>query len=192
MKYTTKSSNVEEELKELADFHNKLTSYTDAKIIYVDSNHDRALDRFLDEANIKFDPENAIIYHELNAKRYRHFKEKGYMPNALELYMSEHTKGAIFPNATYSVKGIDVSMHGDIGINGSRGNIHSFNKLGEEAVIGHSHTPGISLGIWQVGTSSLLQLDYNKGPSSWLNTHCLIYKNGKRALINIVEGKWKL
>ena len=46
MKYTTKSSNVEEELKELADFHNKLTSYTDAKIIYVDSNHDRALDRF--------------------------------------------------------------------------------------------------------------------------------------------------
>jgi len=59
-------------------------------------------------------------------------------------------------------------------------------------VIGHTHSPGISEGCYQTGTSSLLKLGYTSGPSSWLNTHCSVYSNGKRSLISIIDGKWKL
>lgn len=30
------------------------------------------------------------------------------------------------------------------------------------------------------------------GASSWLNTHCLLYANGKRSLINVIDGEWRL
>ena len=28
-------------------------------------------------------------------------------------------------------------------------------------------------------------------PSSWLHTDALIYRNGKRTLLNIIEGNWR-
>ena len=46
-------------------------------------------------------------------------------------------------------------------------------------------------GVYQVGTSSRLKLEYNSGPSSWLHTHCCIYPNGKRTLITIIDGQWR-
>ena len=89
------------------------------------------------------------------------------------------------------IAGVEVGMHGDRGPNGSRGSIKSFGKIGVRSVIGHSHTPGIRDGVYQVGTNSRLRLEYNRGPSSWLHTDCLIYKNGKRSLINIIDGEWR-
>jgi len=41
-----------------------------------------------------------------------------------------------------------------------------------------------------VGTSSIKNLEYVSGLSRWTHTHCIIYSNGKRQLINIVEGMW--
>jgi hypothetical protein len=35
-------------------------------------------------------------------------------------------------------------------------------------------------------------LEYTAGPSSWLNTHCLLHADGKRQLIHIIDGKWRL
>jgi hypothetical protein len=59
-------------------------------------------------------------------------------------------------------------------------------------VIGHSHSPGIEGGCYQTGTSSRLVLEYSAGsPSGWMNTHCVVYANGKRALLNAVKGKWR-
>ena len=46
------------------------------------------------------------------------------------------------------------------------------------------------IGLVGEGTNSLLRLDYNSGPSSWLHTDCIVYANGKRSLINFIEGKW--
>jgi hypothetical protein len=82
-------------------------------------------------------------------------------------------------------------MHGHLGANGARGGLRGFSKLGVKTIVGHSHTPGIIEGAYQVGTSSHLKLEYNDGPSSWLNTHALVYPNGKRTLINIIKGKWR-
>lgn len=44
-------------------------------------------------------------------------------------------------------------------------------------------------GVYQVGTSSRLNLPYAKGPSSWSHTFCITYKNGKRTLCTIWKGK---
>ena len=62
------------------------------------------------------------------------------------------------------------------------------NKTGQVSLSGNS--PQINKGVYQVGTSSKLKLEYTHGPSSWLNTHCIIYANGKRTLINIIGGEW--
>ena len=92
---------------------------------------------------------------------------------------------------TFVINGIELSLHGDIGPNGSRGSAVNLNKIGIKSVLGHSHSPCIEKGVCQVGTSSYLRLEYNQGPSSWLQTHCIVYPNGKRTLINIVDGEWK-
>jgi hypothetical protein len=89
------------------------------------------------------------------------------------------------------IAGIEVGYHGDQGLNGARGSILAYSKIGAKTVIGHSHTPGIREGAYQVGTSSRLRLEYNHGPSSWLHTHCVIYANGKRSLLTVIDGKWR-
>ena len=83
-----------------------------------------------------------------------------------------------------------MSYHGDQGINGARGSAVSFTQIGTKSIIGHSHSPCINKGVYQVGTSSRLKLEYTHGASSWLNTHCIIYANGKRTLINVIDGEW--
>jgi hypothetical protein len=93
---------------------------------------------------------------------------------------------------SYVVAGIELGMHGDVGPNGARGSINNLRRIGVKSVIGHSHTPGISEGCYQVGTSTPLQLEYTRGCSSWLNTNCVIYGNGKRSLLNIIDGRWRL
>lgn len=93
---------------------------------------------------------------------------------------------------SFRLQGVEIGYHGDQGLNGSRGNIRGFGKIGTKSIIGHSHSPGIKSGTYQVGTSSFLSLEYNKGPSSWLHCHALIYPNGKRSLLFIFDGEWRI
>jgi hypothetical protein len=86
---------------------------------------------------------------------------------------------------------IECGMHGHLGPNGARGTLKNLRRIGVKSVTGHEHSPGIDEGAWRVGTSTELSRGYNRGPSSWLNTHCLIYPNSKRTLINIINGEWR-
>ena len=92
---------------------------------------------------------------------------------------------------SYSVEGIELSMHGDRGPNGARGARKAFDKVGVRSIVGHSHSPGITGGVYQVGTSSRYDLEYASGPSSWLHTHCVVYRNGKRSLLNVIGSAWR-
>jgi hypothetical protein len=60
---------------------------------------------------------------------------------------------------------------------------------GKVSLTGNS--PSVIAGTWVVGTASLLQMEYNDGPSSWMHAHCVIHKNGKRQMIFIIDGDWK-
>lgn len=94
-------------------------------------------------------------------------------------------------NDDCNIYGIDVSQHGDVGPNGARGAIEAFAKSAYRNIIGHSHTPGIAFGTYQVGHSSYTKRNYNPGYSSWAHVECLIYPNGKRTLLSIIDGRWR-
>lgn len=87
---------------------------------------------------------------------------------------------------------IEHGMHGHHGPNGSRGSVRNLRRIGVKSNTGHSHSPEISEGAFRAGTSTVLRMGYNLGPSSWLNTHILTYANSKRTLINIIDGEWRL
>lgn len=94
-------------------------------------------------------------------------------------------------NAGHSLYGIDVSQHGDVGPNGARGNAAAFSETMQKCTIGHSHTPGIIFGVHQVGHCGYHKRNYNPGYSSWAHIHDIIYPNGKRTLVTIINGKWR-
>lgn len=190
-------NNVRNELDEVVAFHEKYIAPIAKKstVLYVDSNHNRHLDQWLDNPKGSLDAVNAKTYHYLNFLKLDAIDATGRSPDTLELFMQKETKNMnnvqfVTNRKGFRIKGIDVSLHGDIGTNGSRGSRQQYTKIGCDVIVGHSHSPGITLNSWQVGTSSILELEYNNGPSSWLNTHCIVYPNGKRSLINIIDGKW--
>ncbi len=93
------------------------------------------------------------------------------------------------PNKPFIVSGVDYSQHGHIGTNGSRGTATGLAKAANKMVIGHSHGAKIFKGVYQTGVSTD-RLEYEKGMSNHTHTHCIQYPNGKRALIDIFNGKW--
>jgi hypothetical protein len=66
---------------------------------------------------------------------------------------------------------IKLNNHGDKGVNGSKSSPHQLFSNGFIGVIGHTHSPFILGGANGVGTSTKLDLGYNKyGASSWVNS----------------------
>jgi hypothetical protein len=196
-KYTNGMNDIAKELNTTVDFINETTP-KGCKNIIVASNHVDHLTRWLKEIDIKNEPWNAVLYHFLMFKTLSHIKEFDAIPNTFELFSSEIFKEMycnvefLSRSATYKIHDIEISVHGDKGANGSKGTRPQFAMLPSKTIIGHSHSPGIEKGCYQVGTSSILNMEYNQGASSWMNTHCLIYKNGKRQLVNIINGKWRV
>lgn len=184
---------------------NQADDWQDSKHVVVDSNHDRALERWLREADWRHDPVNMMFYMEsVHAKlaaiandndkfhMLRHWwdQESGRVVGRQDhvIFLDEDESYVICDD---SYGGIECGMHGHLGANGGRGNIKTFAKMGRRANIGHSHSAGIVEGIWQAGTTSLMDLEYNKGMSSWSHSHILTYANGKRAMVTMNGGKYR-
>jgi hypothetical protein len=180
---------LQEEVKALAKDLNDLSEFTD-QIVIVKSNHDEFLNRYLESGLSTSDPINYRFALDLAAKQH-----DGFDP----LKWATEQNGLIAKNIKwlsrdedFIIAGIQLGAHGDLGANGSRGSLAAMERAYGQSVSGHSHTPEILRGAWQVGTSSFLKLSYNRGASSWLQSSCLLYPSGARQLINIIEGKWKL
>ncbi len=95
------------------------------------------------------------------------------------------------PNESLVIGGNECGNHGDRGPNGAKGSLKNFSRLGSKTVVAHTHSPGIEEGATMVGTSSYRRLQYQQGPSSHQNADCVIYANGKRALIFIIGTEWR-
>jgi len=168
----------------------------------VASNHNDWLHRWILERDWKtLSPRDRGFYLKVASKLYEQSKlltgDDAEKLNAFILLAKEHF--ANVPNVkvldyeeSSVVEGVECGFHGHFGPNGSRGSAHNMRRIGVKSIIGHSHTPAIEEGCYQVGTSTKLSRGYTHGPSSWLNTHCLIYPNGKRTLLNVIDGKWRL
>lgn len=190
------TDDISKELKQTLDFVVETTLHG-ATNIFVPSNHTDHLTKWLNEADPKIDTVNARLYHWLMYNKLKSIEE-GKSVDPFEMfatpYLGSRKVDYIFlnRNEVFKIKDVEVAIHGDKGNNGSRGTREQFANLSSKTIVGHSHSPGITKGCYQVGTSSILKMEYNIGPSSWMNTHCLIYKNGKRQLINIIDGKWRV
>ena len=195
--------NVEDGLQITADFITRITRPGMTNLI-VPSNHDEAFDRWLNDCDPKLDPENSRLFHYMKLHQLSNVKKTptGFITiPAFELWCNNPLDREGLPknentrflkrDESYMIAGIEIGFHGDVGINGARGAISSFAKIGPKTVIGHSHSPGITEGAYQVGVSARRDLEYAVGPSSWLHTHCIIYPNGSRALINVINGEWR-
>jgi len=195
--------NVEEGLQISADFIDRNSRDRTLNLI-VRSNHDEAFDRWLREADPKMDPENARFYYYMKFHQLNNLKKTrtGFQTiDSFEFWchnpldqtglQSKGNTSFLRRDQSYEVADIEIGFHGDVGINGSRGSASAFSKIGPKTIIGHSHSPGIVEGCYQVGVCAYLDLEYAVGPSSWLHTHCVIYPNGSRALINVINGEWR-
>jgi len=165
--------------------------------VVVKSNHDDFIDRWVRPYKFANDPRNAEFGTMLASEVIKASK-RGMKPDffklALELNGPPKNMSKIrwlSADEDYVVGDVHLGAHGDRAANGSRGSIKGMAKAYPRCVIGHSHTPGIFKGAFQVGTTSLLRLGYNKGASSWVHSSCLVYKNGSRQLINSIGGKWR-
>ena len=188
--------------REIRETRGLLASLTceGCKTYVVNSNHDAMLYHWLNHTNYRKDMLNAEFLLELELKLHRHIKKHRELPNILRTVMDEqgNMNNVVFLDEDESVVlcpdssgGIECGMHGHRGLNGAKGNIKMFARMGRKSVVGHSHSAGIFEGCYQVGTSGLLRPGYNVGPSSWSHTHCVIYPSGKRTLVHMKKGKWR-
>lgn len=191
-KHVYGTDDVKKALFKTFDFIRYQAAVYNFKSIMVPSNHPDAFTKWVKRADWRYDPRNAEFLLETAVGLLREAKA-GREVDAFGWWGRQMVPKAIWLNRddSYVIRGIEVGLHGDIGSDGSRGTRKAFTKIGPKVIIGHTHSPGIKEGVYQTGTSSLLRLEYNRGPSSWLQTHCLIYPNGKRCLINIIEGEWR-
>lgn len=197
-KHHAGKANVRRGLEETFALVDRVTP-RDCTNIFVPSNHPDALARWVKEADPKTDPENCVFWAETFTAMCKGARMTDTGARTIDPFaywgrkMLATADQARFPSRDEAViiNGIDVNNHGDAGANGARGSLKGFTRIGVKTIIGHSHSPGIDEGAYQVGHNSRGGLEYQRGPSSWLPADCVIYANGKRSLIFIIDGAWR-
>jgi hypothetical protein len=181
---------LEQELTACARVLDKLTE-TAPMVIIVDSNHHDFLSKqYLQKGKYLNEPHNFKISHKMvSAMLDGHNPLQFAIESIIGIKHPEKVRW-LKRDESYRVYGIELGAHGDKGSNGSPGSANTLEKAYGNCVVGHSHTPKIRRGFFQVGTSSYLKLPYTIGSSSWCHTSCLVYENGSRQLINSILGKW--
>jgi hypothetical protein len=178
-----------QKVKELSDWGFERT-------YVVRSNHDAAFDRWLEECEPRRDIRNAKYYFQVWARMFAHYGRRGSWPMAFEMEARRicrgHLKTVRFlrEDQTVRTKKVCNGFHGHNGVNGSRGTLLGYAKLGESTVTGHGHAPGICDGAWRGGVFGSLDHGYNRLPGGWLVADVAQYANGKRALIILVDGRF--
>ena len=168
-----------------------------SRSIIVESNHDQAFQKWLDTADIKIEPNpvnvefyyrcQQMVYEQLIAgNEYFCIFEK-----VLKLHMAHiPTMRFLRVDESFIRNNIEHGFHGHNGINGSRGSVLQFSKIGPKVSSGHTHSPETHEGAMCAGVSAKLNQGYNVGPSSWYQTHILEYEDGARTHINVINGRW--
>lgn len=195
-KRKAKTASVEDEVREVVEFVNARCKGRNAVI--VDSNHHAFLERWVLAGDWKRDLKNARFYLRTALAM---LESARVTPNGAE-YMdpfpfwvrelgAEANIRCLGPDESFKIDGIECSLHGHRGPNGARGSLKNLSRLGTRVTVGHSHGPGIEEGAYQVGVSAFRRLSYQRGPGSHLNTHCVTYASGKRALLTIIGDNWR-
>ena len=197
---------LEEELQAAVDELEWMRSRTGAKLHIVASNHNEYVTEYIetmqwtrDDANLDI---GARLYSVMVADLKRRQPQKVHAKpiDPVVWWFREHTPFVeaherqdplIFPKRS-GKRGILCSMHGDKGVRGGRTrSTKEFRAINQRVFLGHNHSATIQGPVWRVGTSTPRMQHYVGAPeTNWTNTHGLVFKNGQRMLINVVEGEW--
>lgn len=201
-KHVKGQESVEQEVWECAD---ALTDAILPKVpasVVVRANHDLKLESWLNEGDYKTDLVNAEFFLEAQLAKVRAIIGGDKKFKVLEWALRRAT-GAPVLNTTVFLDedesyvlcrdaggGIECGNHGHRGANGAKGTPEGFRKMARKMIIGDKHSAGIYGGVYVTGTCTGTEVDYAKGPSSWSPTHCVVYPNGKRALVTMWGGRF--
>lgn len=177
-------------------------------VTVIESNHDIALERYVREGRYRNDGINIRLGLQLE-DAYLSWREEvadaldsGRAVQSFSLleYAVNMVAGRelidvsfvdwVHDGQSHIINGIECGNHGFRGANGARGTVAGFAQLGRKMTIGDKHSPEICEGVYVAGCMNLHQ-GYNKGPSGWAVAHVVQYRNGKRAIITLQNGKWR-
>lgn len=183
--------NLENELVQLRDECEELSGWNVDFVNVVYSNHDDFLNRYLRAARYA-DPSQSQN-HRISLKLALALLD-GWNPLEYAVHemlgLKKHKMNWLKLDEDFVLAGIQ-NIHGHLGANGSRNpSIAGLERVYKLSNSGHTHSSEILRGAWRAGTSTYMQLGYNKGPSSWSNSHVLTFRNGARQLIYTIDGKW--
>jgi hypothetical protein len=170
------------------------------KQIIVPSNHDDFLTRWIINQDWRHAPGNADFYLETALAMVRGTtlgKGGAEYPSPFLYWGRKHFGNAddvrfLERDESFMLKGVELGMHTDKGPNGARGSLKNLRRIGVKWIGGHEHSPGEDEGGMRNGTSTFLRLEYNIGPSGWMNADALEYANGKRTLLYFIDGECRL
>ena len=189
---------VSHECEELALFFADYASRPHVTSLVVESNHDNALEKWLNECDYREDHVNALFFLKWQLAIYTAIAEKDSNFHLLREVLNSFAEleNFVFLDEDESWVickehgGIELGMHGHLGPNGARGGTVNLSKMGRRANVGHMHSAAIRDGLFVAGTCAM-NPDYAKGPSAWSISFIVTYPNGKRTMITCWEGKWR-
>jgi len=160
-------------------------SPTDCKINVTASNHNDFLDRYLKRGQYLQDSVNYATGHRMVVD-----KLDGKDP--LQTRVDPDNKYTwLGINDDILIEGCNMSSHGHLAANGAKGAQVGVELAYDNGMFAHTHTPGILNNAWWVGHLSEERHGYNTGASTWQHCNGVVYKNGEKCLLFVINGKWK-
>lgn len=201
VKWADNEDSVEDEIQITADFAHE--AHRDwCETIVVRSNHDRHLDRWLNEARPERDPRNAEYFHRLQSKMLAELRAGNRDFNICEWALRGAGKHGI-PEAirflaedeSYVIckdhdGGVECGLHGDLGVNGSRGSTRGLRRLARRVNKDHDHTAAINGPVWSGGACAR-RFPYMKGPHTHSVSHIVTFENSARQIITFWADKFR-
>ncbi len=187
--------NVADEVREAADVLHKMERPW-CKTVVINSNHDRAMERWCENTIAHRDPPNRRFWHALcyAADTARERKDRDFLllEWALRRFGCPADVKFLGRREFHVICGdIVCNVHGDEGAHGTLGTLTGLSQQGDKLNAADKHTAAILWGLVMVGTSSEIPLPYQKGASAHTHTHGLTYPSGKRSLVTMYDGKWR-
>ena len=200
-KHAEGADSVEDEVRVTAD----VLAYSErdwCETVVVPSNHDRHLERWVNEAEHRLDPLNARFWAECLLAKLEAIEEGLKDFSLMEWALRK--KGSIGPvrflseDESYVVAkqprfpGVECGLHGDLGPNGARGSTSNLLKLGRPINKGHDHiVTRRGLVMSAGGLPHSRRFPYMRGPNSHSIALITTFKNGARSHIIMWNYKWR-
>lgn len=192
-KWVEGEDNVEDEVEKTANFL-KFAYRNRSPIQIVGANHDKHLDIWLNTADYKKDQVNALYFLKLQYQVLAAKKRQDKNFNILEYALREFNipKNIKFLDQDVSTFENDVAcnLHGNLGVNGSRGSTQAYTKASHKINKAHDHTAAILFGVFSAGACAV-RMPYMHGLHTHSLSHIVGYENGERAIVTFWDRKFR-